>query len=232
MHGQSVKYGLLLALIALTVSLCAWQLWRAQTAGAPVEIKREVLNESNIASAIESARHADLHAAYARVSGHNQGEPLYIANQRHGEELGFAVLQPFMTDAGTQIALWRGWVPADRRNPAAPPPVAQASEDRMSVSGRLRLFESLLFGSSEVVRTGQGRMLALWPSPETLSQAWGETSGLVLIPDNYKDQVGPVIKWQLPKRDPGKHYMYALQWGLLALYGIFALVYMRREKQQ
>lgn len=229
--SPNLKYTLLVFLVILTSCLSVWQLWRAQTAGSNVHIEEKPLVfEEEMAEAKLQGSLVALHGRRARISGQAEGAALLVANQRYQEAIGFAVIQPFRTDSGQLIGIWRGWVAIDRRNPAQPPPVPLASTEHTYVMGRLRSFEGLWYSSSEVVEYAGGQKVALWPSADVLENAWGENSGLVLYPFSYRDQFGPLVQWQPAGRDPGKHYMYAIQWALMAIYGVWALTYLRKRK--
>jgi surfeit locus 1 family protein len=115
---------LMLALMALFVSLGQWQWGKAERKAAAQALLDAHAVEAPIS--LPATRIADADAFHYRrvaVRGHYRGDgQILLDNQmmeEQGERVGYRVLTPFVIDGGkTEILVDRGWVaaPADRRS--------------------------------------------------------------------------------------------------------------------
>jgi len=151
---------------------------------------------------------------YRRVTatGHylNGDEALVEAVTAKGA--GFWVMTPFVTDAGFTVLVNRGFVPADRRNPAARPQGQIAGPT--SVTGLLRISEpggGFLRGNDPAHDRWYSRDVA------AIAQAHGLSAAPYFIDADATGNPGGLPVGGLTVIDlPNNHLVYALTWFVLA----------------
>ncbi len=215
-----------LPLLAGLLWLGRWQLERADETRA-----REVAFAASDAPArpLPPAERAQRYE-HVRLTGLYLPEHQFLLdNMTLNGAVGYRVLTPFVTDAGTVVLVDRGWVPLGRSR-AELPDLALGGGPRV-ITGRLDAVPRAGIAPPPGVGSGWPRVLN-YPAIETLSQALGRPlyPNLVLLDPAMTD--GYLRDWQPHGVSVERHLAYAAQWFAFAatLFVLLLLVSIRRRE--
>lgn len=202
--------------VALTASLCAWQLdragqKRALEAAISQRAQAPALDAAGLAAAGEQGLHRRVRLQGQWLTQHS----VWLENRPMDGRVGFFLVTPLRLGGRPEVVLvQRGWVPrdvADRsRLPALP-----AEADETVIEGRMAASPSRLYQLGEA---GTGRIRQnLDPA------AFARETGLPLLPLTVLQTAhegatpGLLRDWPAPAVDIHKHYGYAAQWAALSV---------------
>lgn len=204
---------LMLALVALFVSLGQWQWGKAQRK----EAAQARLDALSVAPPVElpATRVADpAFFHYRRVVAHGHYRPagqILLDNQVVDERIGVRVLTPFVIDGGTtEVLVDRGWVPvaADRR---VPPDLA-VSPEPTSLAGIAVQPSSKNFAlAADTAPPGGAARWQFIDLPRYARAAQVELQPVVIRLDPDQPH-GFLRAWPRPDERHERHLSYALQW--------------------
>lgn len=201
------------------VGLGTWQVERAQQRAEQAE--RIAAAKNAAPQPLPETRAEQRARAWlpVRVRGRYLDERQFLLDNRQVDgRLGFAVLTPLVTPDGRTLLIERGWVAAERREPAAP---VKVPDER---TGAITLVGTLWPAGGGL---GIGRALAKgaddWPRVATRIDyvALGGALGRNLEPYvvRLRRPDGPELQRRTvePSFGPERHIGYAFQWYALAL---------------
>jgi surfeit locus 1 family protein len=222
---------LVLALVAVMVSMGFWQLDRG-------EAKAELLQryESAAAKPLREitagawAEPGEVERAQARGI-FDADRQLLLDNQSHERKPGYRVWTPLQLEHGGTLLVDRGWVPAggDRSRP----PDLPAPGGQVTVSGYWRTVpEPGLRLEVDNCAPGPWPRIVQYPTVDELRCLYGEfvPGGLLLMDADVPG--GFVREWTTgAELSPSKHYAYAAQWFAFAavLVVLFIIFSFRRK---
>ena len=217
--------------LALMLGLGTWQVQRLSWKEAMIAERQGRSAAPPIALPGDIAEPAALAFRPVRVTGRFlHDREFYLANRTYKREVGLHVVTPIVLDDGRTLLVDRGWVPMDRRNPAARP------------DGQLEGTVTL----EGLVRTGGWKGSALFrPDNEPAKNVWlwfdlpamAAAAGLAAPVTALYLEAGPAENpGGLPKggRTPihlrNDHLQYAITWYALAvvLLAIYVIFHTRR----
>lgn len=202
------------AVVAITASLGAWQLRRADEKAALQAARDAALAAGpiDLAGAAADARSLDGRRVVVRGT-FDDARTVFLDNRTHGGVAGFHVLAPLRIDGQARaVMVLRGWVArdvADRtRLPALRTPAGPVAIEGLALA---ELPQPIVLRGGDAVAEGGGRILqrydpgafARWSGLEPLPVVVRQVSEL---PD------GLVREWVVPGSGVDKHRGYAFQW--------------------
>jgi surfeit locus 1 family protein len=206
----------------LLIILCLWAAQWQYHRGVDRHARNTVIEERIAKSALELTRVEQDLANYewqsVTTSGVFDSEKQILLRNRYNEgKYGYEVLTLFTADDSRRFWVDRGWVEAGK-TATTPPVVTPLPNERVSITGRLRLDSSLPRGSFFALPgKGQGLVSEL----NAQSQLDTEKFYIDLLSGSDKS-LTPEVPAQLPELSDGPHMAYALQWiffGGLVIYG-------------
>jgi len=206
----------------LLIILCLWAAQWQYHRGVDRHARNTVIEERIAKSALELTRVEQDLANYewqsVTTSGVFDSEKQILLRNRYNEgKYGYEVLTLFTADDSRRFWVDRGWVEAGK-TATTPPVVTPLPNERVSITGRLRLDSSLPRGSFFALPgKGQGLVSEL----NAQSQLNTEKFYIDLLSGSDKS-LTPEVPAQLPELSDGPHMAYALQWiffGGLVIYG-------------
>jgi len=206
----------------LLIVLCLWAAQWQYHRGVDRHARNTVIEERIAKSALELTRVEQDLANYewqsVTTSGAFDSEKQILLRNRYNEgKYGYEVLTLFTADDSRRFWVDRGWVEAGK-TATTPPVVTPLPNERVSITGRLRLDSSLPRGSFFALPgKGQGLVSEL----NAQSQLDTEKFYIDLLSGSDKS-LTPEVPAQLPELSDGPHMAYALQWiffGGLVIYG-------------
>lgn len=216
---------LALGVAAVTASLGAWQLRRAEFKLALQAVQQRAAALPPLASLQGAQEHRR-----ATLQGVWQARhQVWLANRSQGGQAGFVLLTPLQLHDGRWLWVQRGFHPRSQAGFAAPPwPPTPAGE--VSVAGRLAREASRSFDLGEA---GQGAVR------QNLEPAQPPVPGVAMAPWVLWQLVdcAPLrCDWPAPDSGVAKHHGYAAQWFALAvlslvLYAWFQVLPRRRARR-
>ncbi|MDL5032825.1 SURF1 family protein [Pelomonas sp. APW6] len=207
---------LTLAGVALTASLCAWQLDRAgqkRALEAAITQRASAAALDNAGLAAEGAQ--ALHRR-VRLQGHWLAErSVWLENRPMDGRVGFFLVTPLQLRGRAEAVLvQRGWAPRDPADRSRLPALADEAGE-IVIEGRMAASPSRLYQLGEA---GRGRIRQnLDPA------AYARETGLTLLPltvlQASHEGATPGLQrdWPAPAVDLHKHYGYAAQWAALSV---------------
>lgn len=203
------------ALIVLGVCLGLWQWERAAD-------KRLYLEHRDTAPTVHMPETVPPDGARVSLQGRFMGaETLFLDNRTLGQQLGVAVLTPFVDLEGRRWLVERGFIETGVSRMA---PSADTPEGTVTISGEWQIDSRRAprFGDNLEGTRLQRIELASWQQPFTypgwLHQRQGE---------------GHLLDWWVPSvMPPERHLAYAVQWWALAGVATIALVVGARRMRQ
>lgn len=207
---------LTLLVLPLLLSLGRWQLERASEKR---EIELQYLTrQQQAAVAIDDVDpNDDLAFTPVRLQGSfDQQHQFLLDNRVLGGQLGYEVLQPFLTAQGTWVLVNRGWIAGhlDRRTLPAIPPV----DEDLILHGSIYISPGKPFLLKEqIIDQASGPLVIQAVELEKLETLLGRT----LFPHVVRLDAGAAaalaVDWQLMNQEPAKHTAYAVQWFTMAI---------------
>lgn len=207
---------LTLAGVALTASLCAWQLDRAgqkRALEAAITQRAAAVALDNAGLVGEGAQ--ALHRR-VRLQGHWLAErSVWLENRPMDGRVGFFLVTPLQLRGRAEAVLvQRGWAPRDPADRSRLPTLADEIGE-IVIEGRMAATPSRLYQLGEA---GGGRIRQnLDPA------AYARETGLALLPltvlqaPHAGATPGLQRDWPAPAVDIHKHYGYAAQWAALSV---------------
>lgn len=220
--------------VALTASLCAWQLDRA---GQKQALETAITQRAQ-APALDGAglAAAGAEGLHRRVRLHGRWLPrheVWLENRPMDGRVGFFLVMPLQLSGRAEVVLvQRGWAPRDVADRSRLPALAPEAGEVL-VEGRMAASPSRLYQLGEA---GGGRIRQnLDPA------AFARETGLPLLPLTVLQTAhegatpGLLRDWPAPAIDIHKHYGYAAQWAALSvlqlgLYVWFQVLRPRRSR--
>ena len=221
------------AVVALTASLGAWQLRRADEKAALQALRDAADREAPVHVPVQPLDAAGLEGRRVVVTGRFVAErTVFVDNRTHQGVAGFHVLTPVrIAGSALSVLVLRGWVAQDPRDRAHVPEVRTPGGD-VHIEGYA---QSRLAPSLELARVAP-------PAPgERIWQnvaldAYARWSGLALQPLIVRQAREPafddglVRDWPVAGGDVARHRGYAIQWfsmaalaaGLWVYFGFFS----------
>ena len=237
----AVLFVLALVALALFVGFAALGTWQVERRAWKLDLISRVDQRSHAAPVAVPARDAWARVnagddEYRRVTATgvllNDQETLVQANTDLGP--GFWVMTPLQLDDGSVVMINRGFVTAERRDPATRDPAANQApvERRATVTGLLRMTEP---GGAFLRKNdpAAGR----WYSRDV--QAMGVAHGQSDVAPYFVDAdsaTSPQTSWPIGGLTivafHNSHLVYAITWYTLALMVAIAAWYVRREERR
>lgn len=134
---------------------------------------------------------------------------ILLRNQYSQGTYGFDLLTLF-TDTGSRT-FWvdRGWI-APGKSATATPALPNTSANIVSITGRIRLEDSLPQGSFFAISPGSKNLISRWNAQSKTS---GKTESFYIDLLTASDpSMTPTVPVELPELTDGPHMAYALQW--------------------
>jgi cytochrome oxidase assembly protein ShyY1 len=228
----------LIAVTTLAIALmygCAqgalWQFDRYQVRHANNELIRKnvalpTINESEILQLNQRE------IAFRKVTLQGSFIPskeILIRNRYHEGKYGFGVLTLFVSQAGKNYWVDRGWVIAGK-DALTPPEVPPVTDEEVEITAFARI-ENL---ESQV----RGSVIALPGKIASQLQAWNSQQSISTEPI-YFDLVSasdssfnPEVPTPLPELSDGPHLAYSFQWSLFIFLVAFAWFLVIREERK
>lgn len=214
------------ALIALFVSLAAWQLERADEKKALAAL----FDDDRPPADFRPGRDYELYQRVRASGRYLADRQILIDNIVQNSRLGYYVITPLETAADEPLLLVnRGFVP--RQNHGAALPDIAVGGERRSLEGRVGRLPRVALRPSQAIEAGQDwPLLAVYPRLSDIAAALHAPvadSVLLLAPaadDGYDRQ------WQPAQKGPMMHYGYAFQWSALAVTVLVILVWQLRKR--
>lgn len=221
--------------VALTASLCAWQLdravqKRALEAAITQRAQAPALDGTGLAAA---AGDEGLHRRVRLQGRWLPQHEVWLENRPMDGRVGFFLVTPLQLSGRADVVLvQRGWAPRDVADRSRLPALAPETGEVL-VEGRMAASPSRLYQLGEA---GSGRIRQnLDPA------AFARETGLPLLPLTVLQTAhegatpGLLREWPAPAVDIHKHYGYAAQWAALSvlqlgLYVWFQVLRPRRSR--
>jgi surfeit locus 1 family protein len=147
----------------------------------------------------------------------DSSDQILLRNKYADGKYGFELLTLFHTSDGKSMWVNRGWI-APGTSATSAPELPFTSSAILSVTGRLRLDNSLPQGSFFAVSRSGGNLIEKWNAQKNTRT---EVYYLDLL-DASDPSMSPITPVSLPELTDGPHMAYALQWlffGGLVFYG-------------
>jgi cytochrome oxidase assembly protein ShyY1 len=151
---------------------------------------------------------------------------ILLRNKYFEGKYGFNLLTLFTDSSGLRFWINRGWI-APGENAKTAPDIPSIPTSVMTITGRLRLDESLPQGSFFAMPTKSGGNLV----EEWNAQSKSSNSTEVFYIDLVKTsdpRATPTVPVELPELSDGPHMAYALQWLFFAGLVIYGRLLLRR----
>ena len=214
--AELVPSALALVLFAVFLTLCSWQLDRAQ--------EKKALFSQFETGASEQAlleiptQTGDARYRMVRLTGrYDSMRQILIDQMTHHGRIGYQVLTPFVPSDGSPIALVnRGWIPAPPRRDQLPD-ISVSGTDRV-VTGRLDpLRRPALRPNKELPVDATWPRRMVFPDGQMLGNALQTELAAYVVLLNADQTDGYARQWKPRVMGPGKHIGYAIQWFSLAV---------------
>lgn len=164
------------------------------------------------------------------VGTYDTSHQILVRYRSNGDDNGFEVLTPLVTDAGT-VWVGRGWIPLAGKGANDLPEVPAPPAGTVTVEGYLRASEST--DKKVLPATGQVRTITLpainaWYGKPAFGAYLSRTAE---TPPAPTDADGPAQPQVLDTEDlsSGPHVAYAIQWALFAGIGVFGWAKLIRD---
>lgn len=202
------------ALALLLIALCLWAShW--QYARGVARHHRNFTIASHVDQPITTldAMGPDVSGAeWRKVSVTGKFDPshqILLRNQYSQGTYGFDLLTLF-TDTGSRT-FWvdRGWI-APGKNATSTPALPQTSTNIVTITGRIRLEDSLPQGSFFAISPGSKNLISKWNAQSKTSSKTENFYIDLLSASN--SAMTPAVPVELPELTDGPHMAYALQW--------------------
>lgn len=226
--------------VAILSALGVWQIERAHYKErlAAAQIAARDAGPTNLtidhaATAGDTRNPALVYGRRYHVTGHyDDAQQILLGDQLRGTQVGYRVWTPLVLDNGIRVMIDRGWL---AKSPQGPPDLA-APAGEVTVSGYWQTYPQPGLGGDDSGQCKGGS----WPRPlnfpgaATVRCQYDKpvANGLLLL--NADAPGGFKRNWDLNTQiaSPVEHYIYTVQWFLMALIaiGIFLVVNSRRDK--
>ena len=153
-------------------------------------------------------------------------DELLVRNRPIAGQPGFLQVIPFRVTTGETVLIERGWIPADSN--LAPATVMTPGAEQKTVTARIRLGELTPNRDSPL---GFATSLHLESLDELVASDLEQGLYLRLVSETPGEPSTPQPLGK-PLLDEGIHLSYAVQWGLFALMGFFALFWAIRQERE
>ena len=208
-----------------------WQFDRYQVRHANNELVRKNVALPTI-NETELTQLSQKEIAFRKVTLQGSFVPskeILVRNRYHEGKYGFGVLTLFVSQAGKNYWVDRGWVIAGKD--ALTPPVVQPVTDEeveITAYARMENLESQVRGSVIALPGKAASQLQAWNSQQSIST---EPVYLDLISAS-KESFTPTVPTLLPELSDGPHLAYSFQWVLFSFLVIFAWYLVIREDRK
>ena len=208
-----------------------WQFDRYQVRHANNELVRKNVALPTI-NETELTQLSQKEIAFRKVTLQGSFVPskeILVRNRYHEGKYGFGVLTLFVSQAGKNYWVDRGWVIAGKD--ALTPPVVQPVTDEeveITAYARMENLESQVRGSVIALPGKRASQLQAWNSQQSIST---EPVYLDLISAS-KESFTPTVPTLLPELSDGPHLAYSFQWVLFSFLVIFAWYLVIREDRK
>ena len=208
-----------------------WQFDRYQVRHANNELVRKNVALPTI-NETELTQLSQKEIAFRKVTLQGSFVPskeILVRNRYHEGKYGFGVLTLFVSQAGKNYWVDRGWVIAGKD--ALTPPVVQPVTDEeveITAYARMENLESQVRGSVIALPGKTASQLQAWNSQQSIST---EPVYLDLISAS-KESFTPTVPTLLPELSDGPHLAYSFQWVLFSFLVIFAWYLVIREDRK
>lgn len=219
-----VLLAVVLILAALFIRLGFWQLDRLQQRRAVNQVvsASRAQPPAPLAEVMTPAQTVGSDTQYRRVSvrgEYKQDSDVLVRNRTVDDRVGFFVLTPLLSAAGT-IFIARGWLPPNSAGANQAPTIPAAPTGEVNVIGRLRSNETetairptTLDGLPAVTRINAKALARTAEQPAY----HGYLELVQQVPRNAK----AFIAIPAPKVEEGPHLSYAVQWFSFAAIAVF-----------
>jgi surfeit locus 1 family protein len=150
----------------------------------------------------------------------DHAQEFYLAARSQNGNVGYWIVTPFRTESGETVLIERGWVPENKKLPAARPEGQLAGT--VTLDGIIRLPQVKTFFQPE---NEPAKNVWFYLSPAEMARAAGipARTDLYLDADQAPNPGGYPIGGQTRINLPNDHLQYTITWALLAL--ALAVVY-------
>ncbi len=217
-----------IGLIALFVSLAAWQLERA----AEKEALSALFTDAAPVARLDDVADPTLFQPVTTTGRYLSAQQVLIDNIIKNGQLGYYVITPFVTEPGGRVLLVnRGWLPKGAQNAGLPAVIVGA--ERRTITARIGRLPRVALRPDAAFADNTGwPRVAVYPDVADIAQVLArDITGPVLLlapgmPDGY------LRDWQPPDKGSMMHYGYAFQWSALAVTVLIILVWQLRKRMQ
>lgn len=215
-----------IGLIALFVSLAAWQLERA----AEKKEMSALFADAAPVAELDEISAPELFQPLTATGTYLPDRQVLIDNIIKNSQVGYYVITPFVAEPdGRLLLVNRGWVSKQAYGEDLPP-VNVDGERRTLVARVGRLPRVALRPDAAFTDDSGWPRVAIYPNLADVEQALArEVSEPVLLlapgmPDGY------LRNWQPAEKGPMMHYGYAFQWSALALTVLVIMIWQFRKR--
>lgn len=216
--------------LAILIALGTWQIQRMFWKAALIAERQDGFNAAAVALPGQDQDVPGILWRRVTVTGEFLNEQeIYLAARSLRSNVGWHILTPFLRDTGQTVMVNRGWVPQDRRDPAA--------RAEGQIQGTVTI---------EGIATPGARKGPFTPDNDIENNVW-LWADLAAISKTLETRVQPLVLDALDEANPGgfpiggqtrinlpnDHLQYALTWYALAVaLAVIYVIYHRRREDE
>ncbi len=219
-----IAWTLALALIALCIWASHWQYARGVN-----RHHRNAIIASHVQLPTTQLENLTANPAYAEwrkveaTGTFDSTQQILLRNRYFEGKYGYELLTLFHTTNGKTFWVDRGWIAPGKRA-TSQPELPNTNVQRMTITGRFRLDDSLPRGSFFAISQNGGNLIEKWNAQKNI-----QTTSYYLDLLNSSDlSMKPSAPVDLPELSDGPHMAYALQWLFFAGLVIYGRLLLRR----
>lgn len=207
---------LTLLVLPLLLSLGQWQLERVSEK-REIELQFLTRQQQPAVSIEELDPQDDLAFTPVRLQGSfDKSRQFLLDNRTQGGQLGYEVLQPFLTSQGSWVLVNRGWIAGhiDRRTLPPIPPV----EGDLLTHGSIYVSPGKPFLLKEqIIEKPSWPLVIQAVELDKLASVMGQTFFPYVVRLDAGANGALRVDWQPMNQEPAKHTAYAVQWFTMAV---------------
>ncbi len=227
------SHAFLSSLVAIAlIALCLWASnWQYQRGVARHHRNTLIASQSVLAPTTLALVEGNVPASeWRKVEAQGNFDPrhqILLRNRYFDGKYGFDLLTLFTDSANNSFWVDRGWI-APGKTAKVTPTLPPTSTSLVTITGRIRLDQSL----------PQGSFFAISPGSRNLIEKWNAQSGSRIQTEKFyldllsasDSTMTPAVPVELPELSDGPHMAYALQWLFFAGLVVYGRLLLRRAR--